>query len=225
MATSQTTVRKSAPAKAAAPAAARPKTAAQEALEITWVLKGHLKNVQIAYLRAGMLLSRVRDKKLYAALDHPDMEGYAEKRLGLSRTAMYQYLQVYDWAREFHKEWLEPKPAGFIPNLTDVTDLMRIERELARPDVSAPKKAALTELRQKALAGKLQDGDLAKVRSQRTGSRQGLKAFLSRLRLLRRQGAQLAGMPADAIQGIDTAIASIGNAVAATTPERETGTA
>ncbi len=221
MATSQTTtVKKSAAVKTAAPAAAKPKTAAQEALEITWVLKGHLKNVQIAYLRAGALLSQVRDKKLYAALDHPDLESYAEKRLGLSRTAMYRYLQVYDWVREFHKEWLEPRPAGFIPDLTDVTDLMRIEGELARPNLSAPKKTALTELRQKALAGKLRDGDLAKVRRQGRSAGQGLKNFLSKLRLLRRQGAQLAGMPADAIQGLDTAIASIGDALAAATPKR-----
>ena len=50
---------------------AAPKTAVQEALEVTWVLKGHLKSLQIAYLRVGALLARVRDQKLYAALKHP----------------------------------------------------------------------------------------------------------------------------------------------------------
>jgi len=73
-----------------APAAPKPKTAVQEALEITWVLKGHLKNAQISYLRAGAMLAKVRDKKLYSALQHPDIESYAETRLNLGRASLYR---------------------------------------------------------------------------------------------------------------------------------------
>jgi transposase len=60
----------------------------QEALEVTWTLKGHLKNAQVAYLRVGVLLAKVRDKKLYAALHHPDMESYAAERLHLARASL-----------------------------------------------------------------------------------------------------------------------------------------
>jgi hypothetical protein len=63
----------------------------QEALEVTWVLKGHLKNAQIAYLRVGRMLRDVRDRKLYAHLKHPDLESYAEQRLHLARTSLYKY--------------------------------------------------------------------------------------------------------------------------------------
>lgn len=50
----------------------------QEALQITWLLKGGLKNVQIAYIRVCKLLADVRDRKLWAELKHPDIEHYAE---------------------------------------------------------------------------------------------------------------------------------------------------
>ena len=52
MSTSNTA--KAAPGQAA-PVAAH--AAVQEALEVTWTLKGHLKNAQIAYIRVGLLLA------------------------------------------------------------------------------------------------------------------------------------------------------------------------
>ena len=102
-------------------------TAVQEALQVTWLLKGNLKNAQIAYIRIGKLLARVRDRKLYAALKHPDIESYAQERVNLRRTSLYRYLQVYDWIAKFHKDWLEPHPKGFIPDLNDTADLMWME--------------------------------------------------------------------------------------------------
>ena len=205
------TVRKAKP-KRTAPTAA--KTAVQETLEVTWVLKGHLKNAQIAYIRVGALLVQVRDRKLYAALKHPDLESYAEERLQLARASLYRYLQAYDWICQFHKEWLEPKPKGFIPDLADVTDLIWIERELTRKDLEPKMKTALEELQKKALDGRLRKGELDKVRSQGRGTEKGLKSFLSKVRLLRRRGSQLASMPAGAVKCLDEAIEIIENSLA-----------
>jgi len=87
---------------------------AQRAVQITFVLKGHLKNIQLAYLRAAALLARMRDEKLYRALKHESLEDYADVRLGLQRAALYRYLQIYDWVREFHPAWLARRPKGFI---------------------------------------------------------------------------------------------------------------
>ena len=121
---------KSAPRKLSKSNAA-PLTPVQEALEVTWVLKGKLKSAQIAYLKIGELLAQVRDRKLFAELKHPSIEDYAQERLGLGRSSLYQYLQVYDWVRESHPEWLEPKPKGFIPYLSGANELMWIEHTLA----------------------------------------------------------------------------------------------
>ena len=68
----------------------KPTTPTQEALQITWQLKGNLKNAQLAYLRVGALLTKVRDKNLYSELKHPSMEDYAEKRLQLGKTSLYR---------------------------------------------------------------------------------------------------------------------------------------
>jgi len=83
-------------------------TPAQRAVQITFVLKGHLENVQIAYIRATALLAKVRDEKLYRALQHDSMESYAAERLGLQRAALYRFLQIYGWVRQCHPEWLAP---------------------------------------------------------------------------------------------------------------------
>ncbi len=55
---------------------AAPKAVVQEALQVTWLLKGNLKNAQLAYLWVGTLLAQVRDKQLCAALGHTDLEDY-----------------------------------------------------------------------------------------------------------------------------------------------------
>ncbi len=191
-----------------------PKTASQEALEVTWVLKGHLKNAQISYIRVGCLLAQVRGKKLYEALHCKDMETYAEERLNLGRASLYRYLQVHDWISEYHKEWLEPKPQGFIPELSDATDLIWIERKLAEKDLSPATRTQLEALRSKALDGKLRQGELDPIRRKKGPGTDGLKSCLSKLRLLRRRGAQLASMPPEAISKIDAAVEIIENAIA-----------
>src|SRR6266699_3002155 len=81
----------------------RPPSPAQRAVQITFVLKGHLKNVQVAYIRVAALLAKVRDEKLYRALGHATMDDYAAARLGLQHAQLYRYLAVYDWIREFHR--------------------------------------------------------------------------------------------------------------------------
>ena len=94
----------------------RPPSPAQRAVQITFVLKGHLKNVQVAYIRVAALLARVRDEKLYRALGHPTMDDYAAARLGLQHAQLYRYLAVYDWIHEFHRPWLARRPKGSSPS-------------------------------------------------------------------------------------------------------------
>ena len=191
-----------------------PQPAVQEALEVTWTLKGHLKNAQIAYIRVGSLLARVRDEKMYAVLGHADMEAYALQRLRMGRAALYRYLQVHDWIARYHKEWLVPRPTGFIPNLTDVTDLIWVEEELAKPGLDAKRRAVLEDLRKRGLDGTLREGEVDAFRRHGRGG-DSLKSFLSGLRLLRRRGARLANMPAAAISDLDAAIDAVSKAVSA----------
>ena len=206
------TVRKTAKqtqAKKKAPAAA--KSPVQEALRITWRLKGDIKRIQLQYIRAGVLLADVRDRKLYAELKHPDMESYAEARLDLGRSSLYMYLKVHDWICRRHKEWLEPKPKGFIPQLTDANDLMWIEDELDRKDLKPETRAELEALQKKAMEGKLRQRDLSKFRRHPGGIASGLKSFLSKLRFLRMRGDALASMPPEVITHLDTAIEILKN--------------
>jgi hypothetical protein len=188
------------------PAPAAPRTAVQEALQVTFVLKGNLKRAQLLYLFIGSQLFRVRDEKLYAELHHPDLESHAAERLQLGRASLYRYLQVYDWARAFHRECTEPDCPGFIPDLSDAADLMWIEQEPARKDLDRKQRAALAALRQRGLDGRLREGELDRWRRAGHGEEDGLKSFLSKLRLLRRRGAQLASMPPEAIGHLDAAI-------------------
>ena len=78
------------------------------------------------------------------------MESYAEERLRLGRASLYRYLGP-DWVLQSHKEWLEPHRKGFIPDLSDATNLMWIEHELTRKDLTAQSRAELEALRTKAL--------------------------------------------------------------------------
>ncbi len=204
----------------------KPKTAVQEALEVTWLLKGNLKNVQIAYIRVGKLLAQVREKRLYAELKHPDIESYAQERLQLGRASLYRYLQVHDWLVECHPEWLEPKPAGFIPDLADALDLAWIEKELHRTDLKPATRTALQALQQKALQGGLRSGELEAVRRKQPTGVKGLRAYLSKLRLLRGRAAELVTMPPEVLTHLDAAIGILKNesdAQAAETRKKPSG--
>ena len=141
-----------------------PRPLVQQALQVTWLLKGHLKNSQLAYLRVGALLARVRDEKLYAALKHPDIESYAEQRLHLGRASIYRYLQVYAWVGASHPEWLQPKPKGFIPSLADAAGLIWIEGKLAGRGLDPARRAALEALRQKGLDSSLTKKEVSTFR-------------------------------------------------------------
>jgi len=187
----------------------------QNALQTTWLLKGHLKNAQIAYIRVGVGLAKMRDEKLYVALKHPDIEDYAAKRLNLGRASLYRYLQVHDWIVEHHKEWLEPKPKGFIPDLADVADLIWIERSLKeRKNLTKENRASLEVLRKKSFSGELRKGELERVRRQRRKpTDDSLRSFLAKLRLLRSNGAKLKAMPPEVIAEMDSAIGILKNAL------------
>ena len=71
------------------------------------------------FAAADLAVSRASDVAYRATIDDPRVvdglspfyvwtPDYAEKRLGLSERSMYRYLQIYDWVRECHKQWLEP---------------------------------------------------------------------------------------------------------------------
>ncbi len=191
---------------------AAPRTVVQEALQVTWLLKGNLKNAQIAYIRVGALLARVRDKGLFKALHHPDLESYAEERLRLGRASLYRYLQVYDWVCNFHKEWLVPKPKGFIPELADVAGLIWIEQTLTERKQDVKTRATLEELHKKALDGQLRKKELEQLRRRVGKQSDPLKSFLAKLRLLRMRGSQLTSMPSEVISHLDAAIDILKNA-------------
>lgn len=210
-----TTKRKSAPKADKTPAPEKQTTPVQEALQTTWLLKGTLKNAQLSYLRVGVLLAKVRDQKLYAALDHPDIEDYAFKRLQLRKSSTYRYLQVYDWVQQSHPEWLQPKPKGFIPELSDVADLMWLENELKRTNLSAPMRATLESMQKKALNGQLSHSEIEKWRKKAQRGNDGLKSFLSTVRSIRRRGTQLGNLPHEAIKLLDAAIELIQNTLTA----------
>ncbi|MGH7806380.1 MAG: hypothetical protein ACREQJ_18675 [Candidatus Binatia bacterium] len=53
---------------------ARKPSPAQRAVQITFVLEGHLKNLQISYLRVAARLAQIRDQRLFAALKHDSLE-------------------------------------------------------------------------------------------------------------------------------------------------------
>lgn len=195
---------KTAPAK-------HPKEVVQDALQTTFVLKGTLKRVQLMYLQVGTLLVKVRNLKLYEALNHPDMETYARERLGLGRSSLYNYLRIHDWVSRSHPEWLKPKPAGFIPDLSDVGDLIWIESELAKPRLTASRRALLEKLREQGLAGKLRRSDIRKLRESENTVQGGLKKIVSQLKRVRRRATDLASVSPEVLAHIDAAIQMLMN--------------
>ena len=122
-------------------------TPAQIANQVTFVLKGHLKNARIGYIRAASLLARVREEKLWKALGHATIEEYAERQLGLRRTSLYRYLQVHDWLRDYHPAWLNRRPKGFIPEISDIGTLVWIDKQLANSHLADPLRVLLGRLR------------------------------------------------------------------------------
>jgi hypothetical protein len=205
--TAKKTVKKS---KVTKKKAAEP-TPVQEGLQVTWRLKGDIKRAQRAYLRIAEQLIYVRDKKLFVALKHADMEDYAQRRLGLGRASLFRYLQVYDWVSRKHPGWLEPKAKGFIPELDDTSGLIWIEAQLENPDLDPARRAALLELDKKGLAGALRQAELNAFRRKGRKGPSGLKTVLSKLRTLRRQSATLPDMPAEALELLDTLIEVVKN--------------
>ena len=184
-------------------------TPAQIAAQITWELKGALKRSQLSFLHIGKLLVQVRDQKLYAELKNDNLTDYAQAHLGLSKTSLYRFMDVYDWVAEKHAEWLQPKPKGFIPDLSDCADLIWVESQLENTQLDPARRKALEDLDKKGLAGKLQKGEVSAFRHKKNSD--GLKSFLVKLRNLRRHGADLSNMPKVAIESLDEAINAIAN--------------
>lgn len=183
---------------------------AQIAARLTWQLKGDLKNAQIAYLRVAVKLARIRDERMYVALKHKDMVSYGFAALKLGRASVYRYLRVYDWVLKEHKEWLEPHPKGYIPDLSDAIDAISIEKELAKKDLQSKKRAALEGLHKKALAGDLKDDDLKSFKRQSRSQKSDLDGLIARQRTLRNQTAKDAELT-DAVAFMDSAIKVLEN--------------
>jgi hypothetical protein len=188
-----------------------PKEVVQEALQTTFWLQGNLKSTRMAYLRLARELAKVRDRKLYEVLGHPDVESYAQQRLKLGRSSLYNYLRIHDWARKCHPAWLEPKPKGFIPDFSDIGDLMWIEEELERTDLTPARRATLEELDKKGLAGNLIRSEVRKLRKKENTGEGGLKTLISKLRLVRRRAAALSNLPPEALEHLDAAIEILAN--------------
>ncbi len=196
----------------------RPPSPAQRANQLTFVLKGHLKNARVAYIRAAALLARVREEKLWQALGHRSIEDYAAKRLPLNKTALYQYLRVYDWLKRSHRAWLAQRPKGFIPELSDATALMWIENRLRDPRLGEDLRRDLEKMRRKGLAGTLTEREFREIRARAGRSVAPLRSALARLRSLRRLAERIAKFPAAARDGIDQAIRAVEGALAAAAP-------
>jgi hypothetical protein len=175
---------------------------------ITGQLLAFLKNRQITFLKIGALLVDVRDQKLYEPLHHKNLEEYAWKRLRMKKSALYSYMQGYEWVKAHRPKWLESPVEGQIPDLTDIGDLILIEKELADKNLDPDKKEGLEKLQEKALAGDLADGELAAFRQRtRRSSDESGKAYLSDLRAMRRRGVERPNVvPAKVIEYLDAAI-------------------
>ncbi len=176
---------------------------AQRANQITFALKGDLKNVQISYLRAARRLAAIRDGALYRALKHATMEDYAKEELGLGRSSLFRYLQIYDWVRKAHAGWLAKHPKGFIPDLAEAGELMWIENALENSHLAPEMRAALEGMRKKALAGKLTESEFEKFRRQGEKHRDSLTAIAASARALRRRLAALPGAPPALLAELD----------------------
>jgi len=204
------TVKKKAPAKK--PTGAKrewspAQLAVQAAGKITGDLINNLQNIHKTFLKIGMLLTEVRDRKFYETLHHKDMAEYALKRLDMSKTAMYRYMQVYEWVRVKHPEWLDATKKIRIPELTQVVGAMWADQELAKADLEPERKATLEKLQKKALAGDLSDKELrtAQERTNKLKPKKHTAKMLASLRALRKRGER-DGESAQLLAAIDHAI-------------------
>lgn len=184
--------------------------AVQQALQLTWELKGRLKSIQMYYLRIGAMLVRVRDERIFATLGHANIEEYAEKRLQLGRSSLYQYVNIYDWAKASHPGWLEAHPKGFIPELTDAGSLMWIDEQLKQANLGPDDRVQLEAMRKKALAGDLRQRELTEWRKK--GKKvDTLRSYLSKFRSFRIRCARITGMPPEVLNSLDDAIEILKN--------------
>lgn len=184
----------------------KPVSQAQEALQVTFVLKGNLKRAQLMCLFIARQLADVRDRSLYAALGHKDMEDYAHQRLDLSRATLYRYLHVYDWVKQSHPEWLEKNVKGKVPDLSDIGDLMWIENALAGKSLAPARRTELESLRTKALAGSLRRSELRTFRQEGKPARDALAALATDLNAVRKKAAKVEGVPPELLSHLDAAI-------------------
>jgi hypothetical protein len=185
---------------------------AQIAHQLTWQLEGYLKRIQLMYILAGVQLAKIRDEQHWKALRYPTIENYAQKRLGLSRTALYHYLQIHDWLKRDHPAWLAPKPKGFIPSLTGASALMWIENRLRRR-LSESARRELTGMRLQALRGDLTDEEFRELRARLRGEVEPLRALLARLKSLARDAGRVADVPAAASVALAQAIRAVEQAL------------
>jgi hypothetical protein len=206
------TAKKSAPKSAAKDPRAWEKglTLCQIASRLTWKLKGELKRLQKSYLRVAEQLVRVRDERLWAEMKnpkHPNIEDYAQKRLGLKRSSLYRYLTAYDWVSKNHSEWLKTGFTGTIPDMTDILDMIWIDKELNAEDLAETKKEALAELLEKAEDGQLKKGELGRLRKKvNRSAEESVKSIASGLRSLRERAVQGHTLSAATITSFDALI-------------------
>jgi hypothetical protein len=192
-------------------------SAAERANRITYFLKGDLKRIRIQYIRAGAKLAQIRDEKLYRALKHESLEDYAEQRLGLGRSALYRYLQIYEWVRKDHPRWLAKHPKGFIPELTDAYGLMWIEERLDDEHLEPETRKELEALRNKGLEGKLTKQDVERFKRRGEKRRDSITAVAASLRAVRRRAAALAGFPRNLLHDLDAFLDRLKSASGAVT--------
>jgi hypothetical protein len=188
---------------------ARALSPAQVANQITWQLKGDLKNIQLAYIRVASRLARIRDEELWKALGHPSLEDYAQKRLGQQRATLYHYLQVHDWLKRDHPAWLAPKPKGFIPSLTGASALMWIEDRLHEGRVSDEARKELESMRRQALRGTLTQAEFRALRASIRGTVEPLRAMLDRMKSLRGDAEREPRFPEAARAALDEAVRAL----------------
>lgn len=175
--------------------------------KITGDLISSLQNARKTFLRIGQLLTEVRERKYYETLHHKDLAEYTLAHLGLSRTATYRYMQVYEWALANHPEWLDPAKKVRIPELTQVVGAIWADQELAKGTLEPERKTTLETLKEKALRGKLSTTELRRVQK-RTNTPRPKKhtaKMLASLRALRKRGER-DGESAQLLAAIDHAI-------------------